>query len=153
MHTAYIGIGSNLGNREEHCNEAIQRMAERGIGITARSSMHETEPWGVRDQPNFINMAVQVRTDLEPRALLDRLKAIERDMGRTGGTHWGPRIIDLDILLYEERAINEPGLTIPHPNLHERDFVLRPLAEIAPALVHPILKKTIQELLKRVQGI
>ncbi len=148
MPTAYIGIGSNLGNREENCEKSIQLIEEdSGIKVTKRSSMSETEPWGIKDQPKFINMAVEIVTDLEPEALLSLLKKIEKASGRKPGKQWGPRVIDLDILFYDDLVLKTPGLEIPHPEICKRDFVLIPLKEIAPDKVHPVLKKKIKELL------
>jgi len=135
---AHIGIGSNLGDRRGNCEAAIRFMEEAGVSITRRSSMIETEPWGVKEQPPFINMAVRAETSLQPRDLLDLLKEIEERMGRTPSTVWGPRLIDLDILFYDDIIFSSADLAIPHPLLHKRPFVLRPLAEISPDLVHPI---------------
>ncbi|MBI4945666.1 MAG: 2-amino-4-hydroxy-6-hydroxymethyldihydropteridine diphosphokinase, partial [Bacteroidetes bacterium] len=100
MAIAYIGIGSNLGNREENCKKAISLLEQNGIKVTKRSSFYETEPWGVKDQPKFINMAVEVETHLKPEELLKTIKKIEKDLGRGESMRWGPRVIDLDILLY-----------------------------------------------------
>ena len=147
MSTVYIGIGSNLGDREEHCLKAIRLFSEKGILVTRRSSMYETEPWGVKDQPKFLNMAIEGETGLTPAGLLEVLKMTEDEVGRTKTYRWGPRVIDLDILLYDDLVISTPELTIPHPRMHEREFVLRPLAEIAPEKIHPMLKKTMRELL------
>lgn len=146
MHDALIGIGSNIGDREKNCDEAMKLISEREMDIISRSSKHETEPWGVKDQPFFINMAVRIRTGLTPSGLLERLKAIEKEMGRGTKERWGPRIIDLDILFYDDLIINGPDLTIPHPHLTRRDFVLKPLLEIAPDTIHPVLKKSIREI-------
>lgn len=148
MAKVYIAIGSNLGNRQANCLEAITFLRNNGISVTKQSSMHETQPWGVKKQPAFINMAIEIETELSPAQLLVLIKKIETNMGREDTFRWGPRIIDLDILLYEDFSVNEPGLVIPHPFLHERDFVLGPLSEIAPEKVHPLLKKTIRQLLK-----
>ncbi|RJQ20830.1 MAG: 2-amino-4-hydroxy-6-hydroxymethyldihydropteridine diphosphokinase [Nitrospiraceae bacterium] len=148
MHIAYIGIGSNLGNREENCERAIRLLIENGITVTKRSSMIETEPWGVKEQPDFINMAVEAETSLGPEALLQELKKIEEEVGRLPTSHWGPRAIDLDILLYDDIVMKTPELEIPHPGISEREFVLRPLAEIAPDKVHPVLRRSIKSLLK-----
>ena len=148
MYIAYIGIGSNLGNREDNCEKAIRLLQENGLEIVKQSSMIETEPWGVPDQPLFINMAVSVKTVLSPENLLALCKKIETDLGRTETILWGPRIIDLDILFYDDVITARPDLTIPHPHIKDRDFVLRPLAEIAPDLIHPVLKKSIKELLE-----
>jgi 2-amino-4-hydroxy-6-hydroxymethyldihydropteridine diphosphokinase len=147
MSTAYIGIGSNLGTREENCERAIDLLIDKGLTILKQSSMIETEPWGVIDQPAFINMAVSVDTTLPPETLLTLVKEIETELGRTETFRWGPRIIDLDILFYDNVVMEKPDMSIPHPHIKDRDFVLRPLAEIAPDLVHPVLKKRIKELL------
>jgi dihydroneopterin aldolase/2-amino-4-hydroxy-6-hydroxymethyldihydropteridine diphosphokinase len=144
----YISIGSNLGDREENCLKAIQLLSAAGISITKQSTMFETEPWGLKEQPRFINMAVEAGTGEGPYRLLEILKEIERNMGRGKTTKWGPRIIDLDILFYDGLVIDTPELKIPHPLMHEREFVLGPLAEIAPDKVHPVLKKTVRELLR-----
>jgi 2-amino-4-hydroxy-6-hydroxymethyldihydropteridine diphosphokinase len=152
MSTAYIGIGSNLGYREENCERAIKLLIANGITVTKRSSMTETEPWGVKEQPNFINMAVEIKTGLTPDELLRLLKNIEVDVGRLPTSHWGPRIIDLDILLYDDVIMKTPDLEIPHPGLSEREFVLKPLAEIAPDKIHPVLKKSVKKLLEEVDS-
>jgi len=149
MSTAYIGIGSNLGKRQENCLRAIELIEKKGILVKKRSSLYETEPWGVKDQPLFINMSIEVVTDFKPLEFLHVLKDIERETGRKESGRWGPRVIDLDILLFDDIVMEEDGLTIPHPLLHERDFVLRPLHEIAPNATHPVFKMTIHELLHR----
>ncbi len=146
MAVVYIGIGSNLGNRRENCFRAVVSLEESGLRISKRSSLYETEPWGVKEQPKFINMAVEADTDLPPKELLLLLKKIEAAMGRESMTRWGPRIIDLDILLYNDLQMKEPDLQIPHPLMHERDFVLEPLSEIAPEKVHPVLLRKIRDL-------
>lgn len=151
MALVYLSIGSNLDKREENCLMAIDLLEERGIIVMAKSSLYETEPWGVKDQPYFINMAVAVETDLSPDELLRVVKEIEKDMGRTETYKWGPRIIDIDILLYNDLVYETSNLKIPHPFMHERDFVLRPLSEIAPDKVHPVLKRTIRELLQNLR--
>ncbi|MEW6600356.1 MAG: 2-amino-4-hydroxy-6-hydroxymethyldihydropteridine diphosphokinase [Nitrospirota bacterium] len=147
MSRAYIGIGSNLGNREDNCERAIRRLSEQGIKVTRRSSMIETKPWGVTEQPDFINLAIEIETGLKPDELLFLLKTIEAEIGRQPAVHWGPRVVDLDILLYDDIVIKTHELEVPHPHLAEREFVLGPLAEIAPEVVHPVLKKSIRELL------
>lgn len=146
MFIIYIGIGSNLGKRKNNCLQAIESLREKGLNIIRQSSMYETEPWGLKDQPKFINMAVEAETGLSPRKLLEVLKQIESDMGRSHTEKWGPRIIDLDILLYDDLNIAGDNLVIPHPLMHERDFVLEPLSEIAPDIVHPVLQKRIKEI-------
>jgi 2-amino-4-hydroxy-6-hydroxymethyldihydropteridine diphosphokinase len=147
MSTAYIGIGSNLGSREENCERAIKLLIKNGITVVKRSSMIETEPWGVQEQPKFINMAVEIETALKADALLHLLKNVEIEVGRLPTSHWGPRIIDLDILLYDDIVMETSVLEIPHPHISERDFVLKPLAEIAPEKEHPVLRKSIRKLL------
>src|SRR4030042_4456929 len=143
MSIAYIGIGSNLGDREGNCLHAIELLQKKGITVTKSSSLYETEPWGLKDQPYFINMAIEIETELEPKELLRKLKDTEREVGREESLKWGPRIIDLDILLFDNIILNENTLKIPHPLMHERNFVLRHLCEIAPDVKHPLLGKTI----------
>ncbi|MCI0469696.1 MAG: 2-amino-4-hydroxy-6-hydroxymethyldihydropteridine diphosphokinase, partial [Nitrospirae bacterium] len=121
MAIVHISIGSNIGDREDNCRSAIKRMREEGIEIKETSSMHETEPWGYSEQPNFINMAVEATTGLTPAKVLCVLKGIESGMGRNTVVKWGPRIIDLDILFYDDLIINIEGVRIPHPLLQERD--------------------------------
>jgi 2-amino-4-hydroxy-6-hydroxymethyldihydropteridine diphosphokinase len=130
---AYIGLGSNLGDREETLRAALDRLgAEEGIEVVAVSSFRETDPVGVLDQPRFVNGAAELATSLPPRELLERLLAVERSLGRdrTKEERWGPRTIDLDLLLYGGEEIDDPGLTVPHPRLGERAFVLEPLLEL-----------------------
>lgn len=151
MSIIHIGIGSNLGDRQENCLEAVRRLEQHGVPVLKRSSMIETEPWGVTDQPHFINLAIEIETDLSPEELLLLLKSMEKAMGREKTAHWGPRVIDLDILFYDDRIIDSADLQIPHPHLHERDFVLLPLMEIAPEKIHPVLKKKISELKTQIE--
>jgi len=153
MSTVYIGIGSNLGDRHKNCLRAIELLRQNGLLVTKQSSMHETEPWGVTEQPEFVNMAVEAETELAPIKLLEMLKKIEKDMGRQDTIRWGPRIIDLDILLYDNIILRTDSLTIPHPLMHEREFVLEPLSEIAGDLIQPVLKKSIADLLKETKLI
>ena len=139
MAVAHVGLGSNLGEREATLRAALARLAGApGVAVTAVSSFRETEPVGIEEQPRFINAAAALETELGPRALLELLLAIERELGRTrAGPRFGPRTIDLDLLLYGDVRVDEPGLTVPHPRLHERSFVLEPLAELDPTLVVP----------------
>lgn len=135
MAICYIGIGSNLGDREKNIKESIRRMNRiDGISVLKRSSIYETEPQGGPPQGKFLNACVKIRAELKPKDLLKALKSIEREMGRTKTVRFGPRIIDLDILLYGNEKIIRRGLKIPHPRMLERDFVLMPLKEIAPKI-------------------
>jgi len=152
MVTVYIGIGSNIGDRRANCVHAVKLMNESGIMVTKESSLYETKPWGLKEQPMFINMAVIAETDLTPERLLTVLKCIEKKMGRQKTACWGPRCIDLDILFYEDSIITERDICIPHPLLHQRDFVLLPLSEIAPDKWHPVLKKTVRQLTEELQN-
>jgi 2-amino-4-hydroxy-6-hydroxymethyldihydropteridine diphosphokinase len=135
---AFVGLGANLGDREGTIRRALELLAAReGIEIVAVSALRETEPVGYVDQPSFLNGAAEVETTLRPRELLDALLDVERGLGRERGERWGPRTIDLDLLLYGDERIAEPGLTVPHPRLHERRFALEPLVELDPDLDVP----------------
>lgn len=145
---AYIGLGSNLGDRRATLRAAVRRLSEHGR-IVAVSSLYETEPVGFRDQPWFLNAVIALETDLDPRELLRTLLAIERSFGRERTFRNAPRTLDLDLLLYDGVVENSVGLTVPHPRLHERAFVLVPLAEIAPDEVHPLLGLPVRVLLEQ----
>ena len=146
IHTAYVALGSNLGDKEANLRRALELLEERGVEVVKTSSFICTEPYGVTDQPQFLNGVCEVRTSLEPLELLHTLLDIEQEMGRVRLRHWGERNIDLDLLLYEDVVLDTEELKLPHPDMQNRDFVLLPLAEIAPELVHPILQKSIEEL-------
>jgi len=151
---AYVGLGANLGDRERTLREAVDALgAGEGIEVVAVSTLRETEPVGVGQQPRFLNGAVELETELSARALLDALMELERRFGRdrTAFPPQGPRTLDLDLLLYGSEAIAEPGLEVPHPRLHERLFVLEPLAELAPALEVPG-KGQVQTLLSKLHS-
>ena len=136
--TAFVGIGSNLGDRETNLARAIELLsAEDGIDVVAVSEIRETEPVGPVEQGPFLNGAVQVETSLRPGELLERLLSVESRLGRVRAERWGPRTIDLDLLLYGDETTGEPGLRVPHPRLHERRFVLEPLADLDPGLEIP----------------
>ncbi len=144
---AYLSLGSNVGDREHHLREAIARLSNLG-NVVRVSSLYETEPVEVTDQAWFLNCAVAFETDLSPQLLLAEILAIEKRMGRIRTRDKGPRTIDLDILLFGDVVLNTPDLSIPHPAMHQRRFVLEPLAEIAPNLRHPRLDQTMRQLLK-----
>ena len=152
MNLAYLGLGSNLGDREANLRRAIDLLKEK-VWINKVSSLYETEPLGWGPQPLFLNAVCQGTTFLSPQELLAFIKSIEKAMGRAESFRNAPRIIDIDILLYSDRIINTPELTIPHPRLEERAFVLVPLAEIAPELVHPVSRKAIKDLAEKATGL
>ncbi len=150
MKTVYLALGSNLGDRAENLRAAIDALAKAGVAVRRASSVYETEPLDVLDQPMFLNMVVEAETALMPRQLLSRTARIEREMGRKRIVAKGPRTIDIDILFYGASVINAPDLIVPHPRLAERRFVLEPLAEIAPDLRHPVTRRTAREMLTAV---
>jgi 2-amino-4-hydroxy-6-hydroxymethyldihydropteridine diphosphokinase len=145
-HLVYLALGSNLGDRAANLRAAIERLAP-GLNVRRQSCIYETEPWGYADQPAFLNMVVEADTRLDPDSLLTFLKNIEAEMGREATFRNGPRLIDLDILFYDNLVLDTPPLVIPHPRLHERAFVLVPLADLAPEFLHPLLGETILHLL------
>lgn len=148
----FLGIGSNMGDPVRNCLEAINRIA--GIPSTAvlhRSSLYRTEPVGIKDQPWFVNCVIEIRTALQPAALLQAIKIIEREMGRIPAERWQPRTIDIDILLYRQMVVQERDLQVPHPELHKRRFVLIPLHEIAPYVIHPGFGISVHGLLDRLE--
>ncbi len=149
--TAYIALGANTGDRRANLRTALARLGDMdGIGVIKVSSLLENPAvGGPPDSPAFLNAAAELQTTLAPLDLLTRMLAIEQSLGRVRREKWGPRPIDLDLLLYGQEVLDEPGLTVPHPLMHERQFVLEPLAEIAPNVVHPILKQTARQMLAR----
>jgi 2-amino-4-hydroxy-6-hydroxymethyldihydropteridine diphosphokinase len=150
MPVVYLSIGSNLGNRYKNCRYGIEQLARRvSSSLMTQSSMYETEPVGYKNQGWFLNAAIKIETVMEPLDLLDLLKLIEAGSGRDfNQVRFGPRTLDLDILLYDDLVINSASLAIPHPRMHERRFVLKPLCDIDPTIVHPVLKKSVARLLE-----
>jgi len=152
MATAYLGLGSNLGDREANIASALKMLGQEAR-ILKVSSFYETEPVGYKDQPWFLNCVCSVETELAPQALLRLAKTIEKNLGRKPALRFGPRLIDIDILFYDDLILDSPDLVIPHSRLAERAFVLVPLKEIAPHLVHPLLGVTIEELLEGAENL
>ncbi len=150
--TVYLGLGSNVGNREEMLQAAIDRLHSRELGIARISSVYETEPQGRRNQRWFLNLVAEARTDLFPRQLLRRIAKIEQELGRRRMLANGPRTIDIDILFFGGFVVETPELTIPHPRIAERRFVLAPMVELAPELRDPVTRRTMRELLAATAG-
>jgi len=150
--TVYLSLGSNLGDRARNLRTAIEGLARAGVAVRRVSSIYETEPLELADQPKFLNLVVEAETALMPRQLLARTARIERELGRKRTVAKGPRTIDVDILFYGSSVINAPNLIVPHPRLAGRRFVLEPLAEIAPDLRHPVTRRTVREMLAEVSG-
>jgi 2-amino-4-hydroxy-6-hydroxymethyldihydropteridine diphosphokinase len=148
--TAFLGLGSNLGDRTSYLEDAVQKLGSHHlITICSRSSMHDTFPVGEIEQPNFLNMVVEIETSLLPKELLEVCLSIEKANGRVRSSKWGPRTLDIDILFYSNDIIEIDGLHIPHPEAHHRLFVLKPMAEIAENYIHPVIKEQISTILQR----
>jgi 2-amino-4-hydroxy-6-hydroxymethyldihydropteridine diphosphokinase len=149
MKKVFLGLGSNLGNREENLNKAKVMIGSSIGSVISSSSLYETEPWGFESKEEFLNMVICIETKLSPSGLLGRILMIESQLGRVRcDTKYSSRVIDIDILLYDNDIVNEEALIIPHPKIEERRFVLVPLAEIAPDLIHPVLNKSLKSLLQ-----
>jgi 2-amino-4-hydroxy-6-hydroxymethyldihydropteridine diphosphokinase len=145
----FLGLGSNVGDREAHLHEALERLGSGLVTVRRRSAIYRTDPVEVTDQEEFLNQVVAAETDLAPAALVANLLEVERTMGRVRTRDKGPRVIDLDLLLHGDAVVRQEGVEVPHPRLHLRRFVLVPLAEIAPELVHPVFHLTAKQLLER----
>lgn len=145
----YLLTGSNLGNREQQLMQAVQMLNENTGEVTAQSSFYETEAWGLTDQPDFLNQALELITLLSPQQLIESILKIEKEMGRIRNEKWTARLIDIDMIFYGSRIIKAETLTIPHPFMHERNFVLVPLMEIAADFIHPVFKLSVRELYER----
>jgi 2-amino-4-hydroxy-6-hydroxymethyldihydropteridine diphosphokinase len=145
-HIVYLALGSNMGNRLANLKAAINNMTPQ-MTVKKKSSVYETPPWGFKEQDAFLNQVIKVKTSLAPEPLLRHLKRLEAALGRVPNFQNGPRLIDIDILFFDGMIIDTPPLVVPHPRLHERAFVLAPLAEIAPEFIHPILQTSVESLL------
>jgi len=144
-HIVYLALGTNLGDRPANLKQAIAALTPQ-MEVKAKSQVYETPPWGFEDQPKFLNQVIKANTYLDPEPLLKHLKRLEVALGRKESFPNGPRLIDMDILFYDDLVMEKPSLVLPHPRLHERGFVLLPLLEIAPNLVHPVHKKSVREM-------
>ncbi len=153
MHKAIIAIGTNLGNKKKNIETAIKKMGQNKIKTVKYAKFYETAPYGYTNQPTFLNTAVEVDTTLAPEKLLEALLKIEEEMGRVRKIHWGPRIIDLDIIFFDNIVIDKENLKIPHPDMQNREFVLKPISDIEPCWVHPLLCETVKTLLEKLKNV
>ncbi len=148
MHTAYLSLGSNIGDRQGIMTQAMMMLEDIAGRVVRQSAFYSTKAWGITDQPDFLNRCVAIATELSAKELLDTILQTERNLGRERKIKWGERTIDIDILFYDDAIIHEQDLVVPHPYLQDRRFILVPMAEIAPELMHPVLHKTIRQLLE-----
>ncbi|MDU1323407.1 MAG: 2-amino-4-hydroxy-6-hydroxymethyldihydropteridine diphosphokinase [Clostridium botulinum] len=151
MHTAYVAFGSNIGEKESYIKRALEKIEKRGMKIIKVSPIYETEPYGVLDQDSFLNGVVKIETNLTPENLIEVLLDIERQLDRVRERRWGPRTIDLDIIFYDDLIINKNNLIIPHKDMENREFVLKPLCDIDENFIHPVLKKSVRQLYDRLK--
>lgn len=146
MNTVYIGFGSNIGDRKKAIEEAFYLIEQNNMRITKKSNIFETEPYGYIEQPSFLNGVLEIKTDLSCREVLEKLLYIEKEIGRVRKFKWGPRLIDLDIIFFNDEVYDEEDLKVPHPDMQNRNFVLEPLCELCLDFIHPVFKKTVEEL-------
>ncbi|MBD5637791.1 2-amino-4-hydroxy-6-hydroxymethyldihydropteridine diphosphokinase [Clostridium botulinum] len=151
MHTAYVAFGSNIGEKESYIKRALEKIEKRGMKIIKVSPIYETEPYGVLDQDSFLNGVVKIETNLTPENLIEVLLDIEKQLDRVRERRWGPRTIDLDIIFYDDLIINKNNLIIPHKDMENREFVLKPLCHIDENFIHPVLKKSVRQLYDRLK--
>ncbi|WP_434304970.1 2-amino-4-hydroxy-6-hydroxymethyldihydropteridine diphosphokinase [Clostridium botulinum] len=151
MHTAYVAFGSNIGEKESYIKRALEKIEKRGMKIIKVSPIYETEPYGVLDQDSFLNGVVKIGTNLTPENLIEVLLNIEKQLDRVRERRWGPRTIDLDIIFYDDLIINKNNLIIPHKDMENREFVLKPLCDIDENFIHPVLKKSVRQLYDRLK--
>lgn len=147
MNKVYVAFGTNMGDKNKNIEKAIEMMRDRGLKVIKISQVYKTEPYGYTNQPEFLNGVLEASTYLDAVDVLKTLLEIEKDMGRVREFKWGPRIIDLDILFFNDDVIDEKDLKVPHPDMQNREFVLKPLCEIAPDFIHPVLKKSVKNML------
>lgn len=148
MNKVYIAFGSNIGDKYKAIEDALEMLNQRGLRVTAKSKIYETEPYGYEDQPPFVNGVVEIETHLSCREVLKTILGIENDIGRVRLIRWGPRIIDLDILMFNDEVYDEEDMKVPHVDMQNRAFVLEPLNDLCPEKIHPVLKKSIRSLLE-----
>lgn len=150
-HIAYVALGSNLGQPKHNCQQAVELLGDDDTQVAVCSSLYRTEPVGYTGQPHFINVAAKLNTYLTPHKLFNQLKAIENRLGKDIKQRWGPRTIDLDLLLYDNLIIDDNDLQVPHPRMHTRSFVMLPMVELAPKLIHPVLAQSMQKLYEQIK--
>jgi dihydroneopterin aldolase/2-amino-4-hydroxy-6-hydroxymethyldihydropteridine diphosphokinase len=146
MSIAFVALGSNMGDRKNYIKIAIDALGNKGVTILKESRIYETEPYGYEQQDKFLNGVIKIETQMTPNELLNTLLEIENDIGRIRTIKWGPRVVDLDMIFYENQIVDEVNLRIPHPDMHNREFVLKPICDIEPNFEHPIFKKTMLKL-------